>query len=153
VKIGRFACVLLLGILVIGGIGTGASAPQSGMMTLAVKVMALPQVGGGGAPPPATGTQHQAALSWTSGTSVPGVTVVGTNVYRGVVAGGPYGKLNATPVTGTSYTDLAVTQGVTERYIVTAVSSTGNESAWSNEASAVIPPNPNPPAALAATGQ
>lgn len=131
-----------------------SAAPVPPAMALSVRVLAMPQVGGNGAPPPSTGTAHQASLSWTPAATQPsGITIVGTNVYRGTVAGGPYGKLNTTPVSGTTYVDLTVTSGVVERYIVTAVSTTGNESPWSNEAAAPIPNNPNPHQALAAISQ
>ena len=75
-------------------------------------------------------------LSWTASTS----TVVGYNIYRGTVSGGPYTvKLNATPVSGTSYTDTAVVAGQAYYYVVTAVDSSGVESVYSNQASATVP--------------
>ena len=45
----------------------------------------------------------------------------------------------ATWVTLTSYTDVSVTAGGTYYYVVAAVSSSGQESAHSNEVQAVIP--------------
>ena len=74
-------------------------------------------------------------LSWTASTS----TVVGYNIYRGTVSGGPYVKLNATAVSGTSYTDTGVVAGQLYYYVVTAVDSSGVESVYSNQASATIP--------------
>jgi large repetitive protein len=86
-----------------------------------------------------TGTapiQHSVSLSWVASTSS---TVVGYNVYRSTVSGGPYTLLNSTPNAGLNYTDMAVTAGQTYYYVVTAVDASGMESAQSNQASAVIP--------------
>jgi hypothetical protein len=72
----------------------------------------------------------QVTLSWDA---VTGVT--GYNVKRSITAGGPYTTI-ATNVTGTSYVDNTVANGTTYYYVVTAVDSSGTESANSNEASA-----------------
>lgn len=85
-----------------------------------------------------TGTQtvaHSVSLSWTASTS----TVVGYNVYRSTISGGPYTMITSSAVPGTIYTDNAVQAGVTYFYVVTAVDSNGNESAFSNEASVTVP--------------
>jgi fibronectin type 3 domain-containing protein len=79
---------------------------------------------------------HSVALNWVASAST-GVT--GYNVYRGTQTGGPYSKVTATPVATTSYTDSTVTAGATYFYVVTAVDSAGNESAFSSEVSATIP--------------
>lgn len=68
-------------------------------------------------------------LNWTA---VSGATSY--NVKRATTTGGPYTTI-ATSVTGTIYTDIAVTNGTTYYYIVTAVNA-GGESGNSNEASA-----------------
>lgn len=82
------------------------------------------------------GGSHAVSLSWTASTS----SVVGYNVYRGTISGGPYTlKLNAAPVTGTTYTDAAVASGQGYYYVVTAVDAAGTESAYSTQASATIP--------------
>ena len=78
---------------------------------------------------------HSVDLSWSASTSV----VVGYNVYRGAQSGGPYTKLNSTPVALTNDTDGTVQPGQTYFYVVTAVDSSNLESAYSNEVSAVIP--------------
>jgi hypothetical protein len=79
--------------------------------------------------------QHSVALSWTASTS----SVVGYNIYRGSVSGGPYTLLTSSPVAGTSYTDLTVQAGQIYFYVVTAVAASGTESVFSNEVSATIP--------------
>lgn len=80
-------------------------------------------------------TGHFVSLSWTASSSQ-GVT--GYNIYRGTTSGGPYTKLNSSPVVGTSYTDRTVQAGQTYYYVATAVDSS-SESAYSNEAQGVIP--------------
>jgi len=85
-----------------------------------------------------TGVQmvsHSATLSWTPSTS----SIVGYYVYRGTQTGGPYAKLNVTPVSLTTYTDSAVQAGQTYFYVATSVDSNNVESAFSNESSASIP--------------
>jgi hypothetical protein len=85
-----------------------------------------------------TGVQpvsHSVTLTWTASTS----TVAGYNVYRSTVSGGPYTKLNLTPVAATTYTDTTVQSGMTYFFVVTSVDSSGVESANSTEVSAAIP--------------
>lgn len=79
---------------------------------------------------------HSVTLSWTASTSS---NVTGYNVYRGVQSGGPYTKLTATAVTGTTYTDNAVQAGQTYYYVATAVDNSNNESAYSAAISAIVP--------------
>jgi hypothetical protein len=87
---------------------------------------------GSGTPPP----QHSAALAWNASTSS---NVVGYNVYRGTVSGGPYTQINSALDATTSDTDSTVQGGQTYYYVATAVDSTGAESSYSNESRAVIP--------------
>jgi len=82
-----------------------------------------------------TTTAHTVGLSWTASTSV----VVGYNVYRGSQTGGPYQRLNASLQSASGFSDASVSSGQTYFYVVTAVDGSGNESAFSNEASAAIP--------------
>jgi hypothetical protein len=84
----------------------------------------------------ATSNSHSVSLSWTASTSS---NVSGYNVYRAAQAGGPYTKITSSLAVGTTYTDTAVQAGQTYYYVTTAVDSSNNESAWSNEAQAVIP--------------
>jgi IPT/TIG domain len=81
-------------------------------------------------------TQHQATLFWTASSS----PVIGYNVYRGVQAGGPYTLLNTGTVTADTFADATVLSGQTYFYVVTALSNSGVESVFSNEAVGVIPP-------------
>ena len=78
---------------------------------------------------------HSAVLSWTASTSI----VVGYNVYRGSVSGGPYTKLTSSLDVSTTFTDSSVLSGQTYFYVVTAADSNNVESVQSNEATALIP--------------
>jgi Protein of unknown function (DUF1573)/Immunoglobulin domain/Immunoglobulin I-set domain len=85
-----------------------------------------------------TGVQaasHSVTLTWTASTS----TVSGYNAYRSTVSGGPYTKLNSTPVAATTYVDSTVQAAQTYFYVVTSVDSSGVESADSTEVSATVP--------------
>jgi hypothetical protein len=79
---------------------------------------------------------HSVTLSWTASTSS---NVAGYNVYRGIQSGGPYTKLTATVVKGTTYIDNAVQAGKTCYYVATAVDNSNNESAYSAPVSATVP--------------
>ena len=74
-------------------------------------------------------------MNWVASTSV----VVGYNVYRTTQAGGPYTKLNSSPIGPTSYTDTTAQAGQTYFYVVTGVDANGVESGVSNQAQAVVP--------------
>jgi Abnormal spindle-like microcephaly-assoc'd, ASPM-SPD-2-Hydin len=87
---------------------------------------------GAGTPSP----QHSVTLNWNASTSS---GVVGYNMYRGMISGGPYNQINSALETGTTGTDSAVISGQTYYYVVTAVDSSSQESSYSNEAFAVIP--------------
>jgi len=78
---------------------------------------------------------HTATGSWTASTS----TVSGYNVYRGTVSGGPYTKVNGSPIGALIYGDTTVLSGQTYFYVTTSVDASGNESVFSNEGTAVIP--------------
>jgi hypothetical protein len=87
---------------------------------------------GSGTPPP----QHSVALTWNASASG---NVVGYNVYRGSVSGGPYAQINSALDATTSDTDSTVQGGQTYYYVVTVTDSTGAESSYSNQVLAVIP--------------
>jgi hypothetical protein len=79
---------------------------------------------------------HTVDLAWQDpGNPVGTITVY--NVYRSQTSGSGYNKISS--VGAKLYTDSAVLSGQTYYYVVTAVDTTGAESAYSNEAQAVIP--------------
>src|SRR5436309_8078886 len=103
----------------------------------------------------ATGGNAQVTLTWQAPASDGGSPITNYKIYRG---GAPSTETLLTTVGNVlTYTDSAVTNGVTYYYQVSAVNSPG-EGAKSNEASATpnqTPPPPSPPSAptnLAATG-
>ena len=76
-------------------------------------------------------------LSWTASTSS---GIAGYNIYRGTTSGGESSTpLNSSPIAGTSFTDTSVTAGSKYYYVMTAVSSTGTQSADSSEVEATVP--------------
>ncbi len=101
----------------------------------AANAPAIQAFSGTGTQAAAPAVQHSVNLSWGASTS----TVIGYNVYRGTVSGGPYGKLNSTPQAATTYSDSTVQSGTTYYYVVTAVDDNSVESAYSNQATAVVP--------------
>ncbi|MEO8286285.1 MAG: alpha-amylase family glycosyl hydrolase [Chloroflexota bacterium] len=77
----------------------------------------------------ATAGNSQVTLQWTA---VAGASSY--RVYRSPLSGGGYVYLGSTA--STNYTDNAVTNAQVYHYVVTALDNVGNESAWSNDASA-----------------
>jgi hypothetical protein len=77
---------------------------------------------------------HSVTVNWTASTSS---NIVGYNVYRGSTSGGPYTQIGFTG--GTSYVDANVFSGQTYFYVVTAVDGSNIQSAYSTQATAVIP--------------
>ena len=88
-------------------------------------------------PPPPTAEQHTVHLMWDTSTS----TVVGYNVYRSQSASSGFHKLTSSTLASTDYDDSTVASGSTYYYAVTAVDAAGEESPYSNEATAAIPSN------------
>jgi hypothetical protein len=82
-----------------------------------------------------TPAQHWVDMAWDASTS----NVIGYYVYRSTVSGGPYTRLNASPVAGTTYSDSTVVAGNTYYYVVRSVDASGAESANSAQVSAAIP--------------
>ncbi len=74
----------------------------------------------------------QASLAWNV---TPGAASY--NLYRSPVTGGGYVRVNSSPMTGTTYTDTGLRNGQVVFYVVRAVDPSGNESASSNEVSAL----------------
>lgn len=83
----------------------------------------------------AIGPAHNVLVAWTASTSV----VVGYNVYRSTTSGTGYAKINTSLISALNYTDGNVQSGTTYFYVATAVDSSGAESAFSNQGTAVIP--------------
>jgi hypothetical protein len=83
----------------------------------------------------AVGQAHTVALTWIASSSA----VTGYNIYRSTVSGSGFTKLNSALISGLAYADTNVVAGATYFYVATAVDSGGDESADSNQATAVIP--------------
>jgi len=86
-------------------------------------------------PSPTGSSGYSVDLSWNPSNSV----VIGYNLYRSTVSGGPYARLNSSIVSGTTYTDSTIQSGTTYYYVSTSINSDSEESAYSNEATAAIP--------------
>jgi fibronectin type 3 domain-containing protein len=79
---------------------------------------------------------HAVHLGWDPSLSP---NIVGYNLYRGSVSGGPYTLVNTAPLPQTFYADSNVMSGETYYYVATALDSSNVESAFSNETSARVP--------------
>jgi fibronectin type 3 domain-containing protein len=80
-----------------------------------------------------SGSSYYVALNWTVSSST---DVVSYNVYRGTALGS-YTRLNTTPVMTEQYSDTTV-EANTYYYVVTAVDSSGVESAYSSPATVTV---------------
>jgi fibronectin type 3 domain-containing protein len=97
---------------------------------------------------------HKITVTWTAPSPIGGSgTISGYNVYRSIVSGSAYTKLNSTPQTALSYIDTATVPGTKYFYVITVVDSASSESAMSSEASATAIGNPNPPQGVNAVAQ
>ncbi len=74
----------------------------------------------------------QVSLSWAAAPRA-----VGYNVYRSPLTGGGFVKVNGAPLTATSFVDTGLRNSRDVFYVVRALDNVGNESAASNEASAM----------------
>lgn len=90
---------------------------------------------------------HSVSLSWTASPDAASNITLAYNVYRGSGAGQETVKINTSPVTGTTFVDTNPPLGE-DFYIAKSVLN-GVESIASNEATAVI--LPQPPTALTVT--
>jgi hypothetical protein len=81
-------------------------------------------------------TTHSVSLSWLASSSS---GVAGYYVYRSTVSGGSYTRITSSALSAQKYTDGSVTSGKTYYYVVTAVTSSGTESAHSGQVNAIIP--------------
>ncbi len=86
--------------------------------------------------PSATPAPPSVALAWAPSVSQ---NVLGYNVYRASVSGGPYALLTPSPIDSTSYVDANVSSSQTFYYVVTTVAAGNVESSDSSEVSATIP--------------
>jgi hypothetical protein len=94
----------------------------------------LPTVPGGVSVSVKDGTVR---LSWNAAENCDGGAAAGYNLYRSAVSGGPYEKVNETPITGTEYSDGGATSG-TWYYVVRSVDGDGVESGASSELSVTV---------------
>ncbi len=91
----------------------------------------------------ATGTKSAVILGWRANTEA---NLAGYNVYRSSASGGPFVKLNSAVLTGASFSDPSAPVGVTAYYHVTAVDTSGNESAASSASASRLASDSTPPA-------
>src|SRR6266851_42546 len=81
-------------------------------------------------------TTHAVSLSWLASSSS---GVAGYYVYRSTVSGSSYTRITSSALSALKYTDGSVTSGKTYYYVVTAVTSSGTESALSGQVDAIVP--------------
>ena len=112
-----------------------ASGTLTGAITLTDNAASSPQAVSLTGTAVAAAIQHSVALSWTESSS----PVSGYNVYRSTQSGTAYVKLNSSLLASQSDTDSSVASGQTYYYVVTSVSSSGTESGYSSQVTAVIP--------------
>ena len=88
---------------------------------------------------PASAKQHRVSLTWTASTGCPATcTIAGYYVYK-AKGSAPFAKANPSLLTTLYWTDKNVYAGQVIHYVVTAVSSAGVESPYSNQEVAKIP--------------
>jgi hypothetical protein len=107
----------------LNGSATVVSSATNSPLTIALS-------GSGAAP-----VVHSISLAWGASTS----SVVGYNVYSSSQFGGPYTKVNSSPSAALTYSDTNVVSGQSYYFVITAENSSGVESAYSNQATALIP--------------
>jgi hypothetical protein len=105
-----------------------ASGTASVVSTAANSPLSISLSGSGAQP-------HSVSLTWSETSS----GVVGYNVYSSTQPSGPYSRLNSASVDTMAYTDNTVQSGQTYYYCVTALDSSGNESAFSTDVAVTIP--------------
>ncbi len=90
--------------------------------------------------------QYAVKITWTASADAAANPSLTYDVYRASTCGGRFTKINAAPVTATTYLDTGIATGAAYCYQVTAVLA-GLSSTPSNRAVAAIPPPPNRQAA------
>ncbi len=110
---------------------SGTSSANATFISNASNSPAMESLTGSGMTP-----QHTVSLGWNTTTSS---GVAGYNIYRATISTGPFTRINSA-LDATPYdTDSTVTAGQTYYYAVTAVSTTGSESGYSNQVQVTIP--------------
>lgn len=113
----------------------GAAGTVSGSFTLSsngTTILSVPLSGTGLAP-----LAHSVDVTWSASVSA---SLQGYNVYRSGVSGGPYTRISSTlSPTTLLYTDTTPVSGQKYFYVVTAVDTSGAESAASLEVAVTIP--------------
>ena len=74
----------------------------------------------------------EVSLEWD-----PVAGAAGYDVYRSPLTGGGFVRVDDAPLASTTFTDTSLQNGRTYFYVATASDAAGNESAWSNEVSAL----------------
>jgi len=82
---------------------------------------------------------HAVSLAWD-----PPSPDLKYNIYRRAATGGPYSKVYTTEINATTFNDTTVLGDKTYFYVATAVDSNNNESDYSNEVQADVPPDVRP---------
>ncbi len=119
-------------VTVLNGALSGTLGPLSAVILLSGTTDLLPPASPAGLAVTNEGNA-QVSLAWNA---VMGAA--GYNIYRSPLSGGGFVKLNSTPLAETSYTDMVgLKNGKKYFYVVTAMDGVGNESGYSNEASAL----------------
>lgn len=111
-----------------GSVPGSVTLDGTGSSTLAVITLA-------GSGVQTTSSSHSVSLKWSPSAS----TVIGYNSYRSTSSGGPFTKLNSTPLSTEQYVDSTVQNSQTYFYVTTSVNSANVESVHSNEVSVTIP--------------
>jgi hypothetical protein len=106
---------------------TGTETATLTIISNSLPSTATESLSGSGTPAPT----HSVDLSWNASTSA---GISGYNIYRAVYAGscGRLSKINSLLNTSTLYTDSTVVDGTSYCYAATTVSSTNQESGYSN---------------------
>jgi hypothetical protein len=110
----------------------GSASGNATILSNATSANSSVSLSGTGVAAPAS---HSVTLNWASSSS----SVAGYNVYRSLVSGSSYARMNASPVSAVSYADSSAQSGQTYYYVATSVDASGTESVYSNEVSAIVP--------------
>jgi fibronectin type 3 domain-containing protein len=114
-------------VTVANGVAQVTLAPLSGLLLASGLIDLNPPAAPKGLKVTSEGA-GQVSLSWNA---VSGA--VGFNLYRSPLSGGGWVKVNAAPLTSTSYNDTGLRNARSYYYVVRALDAAGNESKSSNE--------------------